>query len=120
MTNRNLMRVTAAALAILAAVVAIVVIGVSMAQAGVLGARVLFTGAVFDFVSETHSIVFDEGRTAHMVVDGDSYTESDVVVDDENANLIDSDTDNTDYRIVFWAPWWTGVFCIEIVHHGSA
>ena len=49
---------------------------------------------------------------------GDGDTDLDCYVYDANGNLIDSDTDATDYCVLRWRPAWLGTFRLEIRNLG--
>ena len=57
---------------------------------------------------------FRGSEPARVIVDGDGDTDLDCYIYDENGNLIDSDTDTTDYCILGWTPAWTGGFRLRI------
>lgn len=59
------------------------------------------------------------GAVTTVVVDGDGDTDLDLYVYDENGNLIDSDTDFSDYCLATWTPLWSGYFTIRIVNRGA-
>lgn len=61
---------------------------------------------------------FVAGEAARIVVDGDGDTDLDVYVYDEGGNLIDSDTDGTDFCVCEWTPRWTGAFTIRVENLG--
>lgn len=71
------------------------------------------------FDTDVYAMQFAGGRTARIVVDGDGDTDLDLFVYDEFGNLIDSDTDGTDYCVASWTPAWTGTFRIEIRNFGD-
>jgi hypothetical protein len=56
---------------------------------------------------------------ARVIVDGDGDTDLDCYIYDEGGNLIDSDTDTTDYCILSWTPAWTGGFRLRIRDYSS-
>jgi hypothetical protein len=58
------------------------------------------------------------GELSFITVDGDGDTDLDAYLYDENGNLIDSDTDLTDYCIVQVTPKWSGSFRLEIKNLG--
>ncbi len=62
---------------------------------------------------------FVGGEAAEVRVRGDGDTDLDCYVYDQNGNLVDSDTDTTDYCILRWAPQWTGPFALRIRNLGS-
>lgn len=66
-----------------------------------------------------YEVDFVGGAPAEVTVDGDGDTDLDLYVYDEYGNLIDSDTDSTDYCIASWTPKWTGSFTVRIVNHGG-
>ena len=55
---------------------------------------------------------------ARIDVMGDGDTDLDCWVYDENGNLIDSDTDTTDWCILEFVPQWTGNFTLKITNFG--
>jgi hypothetical protein len=62
---------------------------------------------------------FVGGEAAEVRVRGDGDTDLDCYIYDQNGNLIDSDTDTTDYCILRWTPQWTGPFALRIRNLGS-
>lgn len=80
-------------------------------------------GYAFENVRALSTDVFNRtfigGQTAIISVDGDGDTDLDLYVFDENGNLVDSDTDSTDYCVAVFTPRWTGSFTIKIVNRGS-
>ena len=69
--------------------------------------------------TDIYNITFRGGEYARVTVNGDGDTDLDLYVYDENGNLIDSDTDRTDYCICTFTPKWTGVFKIKIKNLGN-
>lgn len=69
--------------------------------------------------TDTWTCTFRGGESARVVVEGDGDTDLDLYIYDENGNLVDSDTDRTDYCIGTWTPRWTGKFTIKIKNLGS-
>ena len=65
-----------------------------------------------------YDATFAGGEYARVVVDGDGDTDLDCWIYDENNNLIDSDTDYTDYCILEFSPNWTGVFHLKVSNLG--
>ena len=59
------------------------------------------------------------GEYARVDVRGDGDTDLDCWLYDDNGNLIDSDTDYTDWCILEVNPLWTGAFRIQVVNLGS-
>jgi hypothetical protein len=62
---------------------------------------------------------FRGGERARLTVNGDGDTDLDLYVYDESDNLVESDSDGTDYCIATWTPKWTGEFKIVIKNRGS-
>ncbi|PQJ26936.1 hypothetical protein BSZ35_18605 [Salinibacter sp. 10B] len=62
---------------------------------------------------------FRGGELAEVRVRGDGDTDLDCYVYDHNGNLIDSDTDYTDYCILRWTPRYTGSFRLYVRNLGS-
>lgn len=69
--------------------------------------------------TDIYDVTFRGGEYARVTVNGDGDTDLDLYVYDENGNLIDSDTDRTDYCICTFTPKWTGVFKIKIKNLGN-
>ncbi len=69
--------------------------------------------------TDTYTIRFRGGEDACVIVSGDGDTDLDLYIYDENGNLIDSDTDNTDQCVAIWHPKWTGPFTIKIKNLGN-
>jgi hypothetical protein len=59
------------------------------------------------------------GEYARIDVRGDGDTDLDCWLYDENGNLIDSDTDYTDWCILEAQPQWTGPFRIQVTNLGT-
>ena len=68
--------------------------------------------------TDVYNITFRGGEQAIVMVSGDGDTDLDLYVYDENGNLIDSDTDNTDQCVCTFTPRWTGRFTIKIKNLG--
>jgi len=68
---------------------------------------------------DVYQVRFLAGAPAFLFVAGDGDTDLDLYVYDENGNLIDSDTDESDACLVEFVPRWTGLFTIKIVNWGS-
>lgn len=68
--------------------------------------------------TDSYTITFRGGELAQVAVIGDGDTDLDLYVNDENGNLIGSDTDYTDRCLVEWVPKWTGPFRIRIKNRG--
>ncbi len=68
--------------------------------------------------TDVYTINFRGGEQAMVIVSGDGDTDLDLYVYDENGNLIDSDTDNTDQCVCTFTPRWTGPFTIRIKNLG--
>ncbi|MEQ9454003.1 MAG: hypothetical protein RLN76_05340 [Phycisphaeraceae bacterium] len=66
-----------------------------------------------------YDINFEAGKLARIAVIGDSDTDLDLIVLDQNGNRITADVDDSDFCIVQWTPRWTGDFRIVVVNHGS-
>ena len=68
--------------------------------------------------TDTWTFTFTGGKEAYVIVSGDGDTDLDLYIYDENGNLIDSDTDETDDCICTFTPRWTGKFYIKIKNRG--
>jgi hypothetical protein len=68
--------------------------------------------------TDVYTMSFRGGEWAEIRVRGDGDTDLDCYVYDQNGNLIDSDTDYTDYCILGWVPRWTGSFTLRIQNLG--
>jgi hypothetical protein len=81
-------------------------------------------GPVFDRVvidarsTRWFTASFRGGEYARIDVVGDGDTDLDCWLYDENGNLIDSDTDLTDWCILEFLPSWTGSFTLKITNFG--
>ena len=69
--------------------------------------------------TDVYNITFRGGEYARITVNGDGDTDLDLYVYDENGNLIDSDTDRTDYCVATFTPKWTGTFKVKIKNLGN-
>ncbi len=69
--------------------------------------------------TDTWTFTFRGGEQAYVIVSGDGDTDLDLYVYDENGNLIDSDTDDTDDCFCSFTPRWTGKFYIKIKNRGK-
>lgn len=69
--------------------------------------------------THTFNMTFYGGELATVVVEGDGDTDLDVYVYDAVGNLITKDDDYSDYCVVKWRPYWTGVFRIKVVNRGN-
>ena len=69
--------------------------------------------------TDVYNVTFIGGEPAEVFLVGDGDTDLDLFIYDENGNLIDSDTDNTDVCLCEWTPRWTGRFTIKIRNYGS-
>jgi hypothetical protein len=69
--------------------------------------------------TDVYHIAFTGGEDAAIDVIGDGDTDLDCRVYDEYGNLIDSDTDATDYCVLRWVPAWSGQFRVEVINLGS-
>jgi hypothetical protein len=76
-------------------------------------------GSVPAYSTQTIVWTFEGGEPAAVAISGDGDTDFDLYVYDENGNLIDSDTDNSDDCVVRWRPRWTGKFIIRIKNRGQ-
>ena len=68
--------------------------------------------------TDVFRITFRGGEWAEVTVVGDGDTDLDLYVYDENGNLVDSDTDDTDVAYCAWIPRWTGTFRVEVKNWG--
>ena len=68
--------------------------------------------------TDRYTVRFRGGEMARVVVSGDSDTDLDLYIYDENGNLITSDVDYTDQCVCTFQPRWTGPFVIKIVNRG--
>jgi hypothetical protein len=71
------------------------------------------------FATDEYRIVVPAGQFTRLTVRGQSCTDLDLYVYDENGRLIVSDTDCTSLCIVSWTPRWTGPFFIRVVNRGA-
>jgi hypothetical protein len=62
---------------------------------------------------------FRGGEFAAVEVRGDGDTDLDCWIYDEHGNLIDRDTDRTDYCVLSWTPAYTGGFTLKIANLGN-
>ena len=69
--------------------------------------------------TDVYKVYFSSSQEAEVLVIGDGDTDLDLYVYDENDNLIESDTDNTDNCYVSWTPKWSGYFKIKIKNYGN-
>ena len=69
--------------------------------------------------TDVYTVTFPSGQEAWVYVSGDGDTDLDLYIYDENGNLIDSDTDNTDECLCTFTPRWTGQFKIKIKNRGN-
>lgn len=71
--------------------------------------------------NSTHSFTIDMrgGEYGRIDVRGDGDTDLDCWLYDDNGNLIDSDTDYTDWCILEVVPAWTGRFRVQVSNLGS-
>lgn len=76
------------------------------------------TDRVLAGYTDTWTYTFTGGKEAYVIVTGDGDTDLDLYIYDENNNLIDSDTDETDDCICSFTPRWTGKFYIKIKNRG--
>jgi hypothetical protein len=53
-----------------------------------------------------------------VTVNGDGSSDLDIYVYDERGNLIVSDTDDTDYCVASFTPFWTQTMTVKIVNRG--
>ena len=68
--------------------------------------------------TDSYSLVFEAEKMANIVVRGDTSTDLDCFVYDGNGNLVESDTDSTDFCSLIWFPSWEGKFTLQIRNHG--
>ena len=76
------------------------------------------TDRVLAGYTDTWTFTFRGGEYAYVIVSGDGDTDLDLYIYDENGNLIDSDTDDTDDCVCSFTPRWTGKFYIKIKNRG--
>jgi len=69
---------------------------------------------------EYRNLRFGGGKQMSIAVSGDGDTDLDCYVYDENGNLVDSDTDDTDDCVLSNVPRWTGNFTLRIRNLGTA
>jgi len=62
---------------------------------------------------------FIASQLAEILVMGDGDTDLDLYIFDSNNNLVESDTDYTDFCYVSWVPAWTGPYTVVIVNRGG-
>ena len=87
--------------------------------AGTLGGHESHEDRVLASDTDTYSLWFTGDELAGVVVIGDGDTDLDLRVYDESGNLVASDTDWTDFCVVFWTPGRSGTFRIEIENLGD-
>ena len=85
---------------------------------GIVGPIRRRTDRVLAGYTDTWTFTFTGGKEAYVIVSGDGDTDLDLYIYDENGNLIDSDTDETDDCICTFTPRWTGKFYIKIKNRG--
>ncbi|MBR0117085.1 MAG: pre-peptidase C-terminal domain-containing protein [Prevotella sp.] len=76
------------------------------------------TDRVLAGYTDTWTFTFRGGEYAYVIVSGDGDTDLDLYIYDENGNLIDSDTDDTDDCVCSFTPRWTGKYYIKIKNRG--
>lgn len=69
--------------------------------------------------ADVYHMTFRAGEAAYVALEGDGDTDLDLFVDDQNGNLVASDTDGTDRCAVRFTPLWTGTFVIRVVNQGT-
>jgi hypothetical protein len=92
---------------------------VSIAQAGALGGGKRTVEQVDAEMTDVYNVAFYAEQEAIVEVLGDGDTDLDLYIYDENGNLIDSDTDNTDHCVCSFTPKWTGKFVIKVKNLGT-
>ena len=85
---------------------------------GIVGPIRRRTDRVLAGYTDTWTFTFTGGKEAYVIVSGDGDTDLDLYIYDENGNLIDSDTDETDDCVCSFTPRWTGKFYIKIKNRG--
>ena len=85
---------------------------------GIVGPIRRRTDRVLAGYTDTWTFTFRGGEYAYVIVSGDGDTDLDLYIYDENGNLIDSDTDDTDDCVCSFTPRWTGKFYIKIKNRG--
>jgi len=84
------------------------------------GGALEFTERVRGNATDVYSdLRFRAREEAEVAVIGDSRSDLDCYVYDENNNLIDSDTDSTSTCALQWTPRWNGSFTLKIKNLGS-
>ena len=69
--------------------------------------------------TDKYRIAFKGEARAEIAVIGDTDTDLDLYVYDENNILIAKDDDNTDQCYVAWVPKWTGSYKVLIINRGA-
>ena len=69
--------------------------------------------------TDEYEVYFKAGREVCVIVVGDTDTDLDLYVYDENGNLIDKDIDESDLCVCSWTPKWSGEFTIQVKNLGS-
>lgn len=88
-------------------------------EAGALGGPRYATGAVGPRRFLDYNVPFYGDQAATVTVRGDGSTDLDCYAYDSYGNLVDSDTDETDYCVL---RWWTprrDVFTVRVVNHST-
>ncbi|MDF1752171.1 MAG: hypothetical protein P1U89_05260 [Verrucomicrobiales bacterium] len=67
---------------------------------------------------KSHRLKLPNYETTEIRIVGDGDTDLDAFLYDNNGNLIDSDTDRTDYCVLSVNPLWTGAFRVVVKNHG--
>jgi hypothetical protein len=88
-------------------------------EKGRVGGPAVHNDRIYPDQTHSYTISFTGGEAAIIEVVGDGDTDLDCWVYDENGNLIDSDTDYTDYCVLGWTPSWTGEFQLQIKNYGT-
>lgn len=90
------------------------------AGAGASGGPVNHRDTVLGNHTDSFSIVFDKGKSARVLVNGDGSTDLDCAVYDNGGHYIDSDNDPGDTCLLQFTPAWTGKFTVKVINRGSS
>ena len=88
------------------------------ASAGAVGGARSGTAVVFPQKYYAHAVVFRGHEPGKFRVRGDGSTDLDCYVYDSDGNVVDSDTDSTDYCVLNWYAPYTQVYTLQVVNHG--
>lgn len=89
-----------------------------IAFAGQVGGGKTHRDMVLAGKTDVYILAFQGRQNAHVTVRGDGSTDLDCVVYDSGDNIIEHDTDGTDFCVLDWTPAWTGKFKVKIMNLG--